>query len=299
MSFQIFSKVTVKENEPLRNHSSFHIGGNARLFASPYNEDELRGLLDFANKENIPYFVIGKGSNIIFSDAGFSGLIISMSHFCENKMSIRENFLLCSGGALLQTVLEYAKEHSCGGLEFLTYIPGTIGGAIMRNASFKTEGKLTSMSEVVKSVSVIDIKDNGLRHIQRQDLSFGYRTCNLIGIIIEAELSVYPRERKEIENDINNNYNYRKKYHDMSFPSGGCIFKNPSQCEYTAGRLIDLCGLKGFSVGGAKISDKHANFIVNYNKASSSDVMKLIDIVRLAVRKKFSIDLELEIEYVE
>ena len=299
MSFQILSKITVHEDEPLACHTTFHIGGNARFFAYPHNEEELRGLLDFAIKEDIPFFVIGNGSNILFSDTGFPGLIISMRRFSEKKYVVTEHSLVCSAGALLQNVIEYAKEHARGGLEFLTYIPGTVGGAIMRNTSFRGEGTMKAMSDIIQRISVIHTSGGDITYMNRDALSFTYRSCKSVtGIIIEAELNVYPRDRKEIEDEINKNYNYRMRWHDMSYPSGGCIFKNPLYCEYTAGQLIDFCGLKGYIVGGAKISDKHANFIVNYNSASARDVLQLIDIARSTVRKQFSIDLDLEMEYV-
>ena len=207
MSFQILSKITVHEDEPLACHSTFNIGGNALFFAYPHTEEDLRGLLDFARKEDIPSFVMGNGSNILFSDTGFPGLVISMRHFCEKKYVITEESFVCSGGALLKSVLSYAKEHARGGLEFLTLIPGTVGGAIMRNASFRGGGTSRAMSDVVRRVSILDSPDGDVKHVNREALLFTYRACkNLAGIIIEAELSVCPRDEKEIQDEKNKNY---------------------------------------------------------------------------------------------
>jgi UDP-N-acetylmuramate dehydrogenase len=299
MSFQLHSKITVFENEPLGKHTSFKIGGNALLYAEPLLRQELFDLCSFAQEEDLPVCIIGNGTNVLCADEGYPGLVVSMRKFETDLFSCDDTSVHCSSGITTASLVHKAKEYSCGGFSFLAWIPGTLGGAIMRNASYKMNGVLTSIGDILQSVSVFDPVTQEVKIVKKDALIFSYRRCSGVsGIILDVSLSGVSRTVQLIDDEIAESLQYRKNHQDIKSPSVGCIFKNPNTSNYTAGQLIDMCGLKGETVGGARISDTHANFILNVNHATARDVLSLIELIKQKVNQKFGINLELEVEYI-
>jgi UDP-N-acetylmuramate dehydrogenase len=274
----------IKENELLKNHSTFRIGGPAKYFIIAKNKEEILEAIDFAQKKNLPYFVFGGGSNILFRDEGFEGVAIKIQNI---KFKIKNNTIIAEAGVLLSRLVEAAREANLSGLEWAVGIPGTIGGAAVDNAG--AFGK--SISESITRVVTLDKEYNN------QECGFEYRNSkfknlNNKEIILEVELKLKPGNKEKIEEEIKKNLEQRKN-RITSYPSIGCIFKNPK--PLAAGSLIDQCGLKGLRVGDAQISEIHANIIINRGNAKSNDVLSLIEICKQKVREKFKVELEEEI----
>lgn len=297
MHSHLQSKVTLLDNEPLSRHSTFRIGGPALFFASPQTREEIKELVDFAEQEDLPVFVLGGGSNVLFADRGFPGLVIGMGQCEKDLCEGKERTVVCAAGMPLSRVVTCMRDAGLSGLEFLYCIPGTVGGAIKQNASYGG----VSVADCLERMTVFDMRKREQRSISRADIDFDYRICRSLGthdIILDATFRVFPDEASAIALRLQNNVAYRKKFHDMSYPSLGCIFKNPVLNDLSAGQLIEQCEMKGYAVGDARVSDIHANYIVNVGRASADDVLTLIDIIRRRVKETYAIDLTLEIEYV-
>lgn len=290
---EIIKKGFVEEQFPLKNCSSFGIGGDARFFVSPASIDELFNLVEFAEKNNLKYKIIGNATNILFGDNGFNGLIISTKKISSCAL-VSDTSIFASAGTMLSSLINFALSNSLGGLEFAVGIPGTVGGALVMNAGAGG----SEISKITKSVTVIENGD--IRVLDSKDLQFGYRTSyfktHKSAIILFAEFEFNESTKKEIEEKIQKNLNRRLQTQPKN-KSAGCVFK---KCGDTpAGLLIDQAGLKGTRVGDALISEVHANFIVNTGNAKAEDVKKLINLTKEVVYKKFNKELELEIEIIE
>lgn len=283
----------VLENESLAKHTTFQIGGPAKYYFRASNTEELTRAIQLAIKFNLPYFVLGKGSNILVSDKGFKGLVIEAHNQNLEIDTDRELVFVDSGVLLNQLVIEVAQG-GLSGLEFGAGIPGTIGGAIRGNAgAFGGE-----MSQVVKKVKTLDSQGQEKEYSQK-DCQFGYRESifkHNQDIILSAELKLHKGDKETINQTIQKNLEQKKQTQDYQYPSSGCIFKNPS--GQSAGTFIDKLNLKGFKVGQAMISKKHANFIVNLGGAKAEDIVMLISIIKQKVRDNLGIQLMEEIQYV-
>jgi len=285
-------KGRIRLAEPLKDHTYFKIGGPAKFFIEPQDPNDLKLLLSLVKRYNFPIFVIGRGSNLLISDKGINGVVLRLNAPWFNKLSYKDNYLEAGSGALLSRVVLFAKGHGLSGAEFLAGIPGTVGGALAMNAGIAQDNR--SIAELVESVTVMDYRGNR-KILNKKDIRFGYRTSSLSKYIILSALIKLNRKNKEQINDKIKAYlKYRKLTQDLSKPSAGCIFRNPT--GNSAGRLIDLCGLKGKRIGGAGVSLKHANFILNLENAAARDVLQLTDLIKKEVRKKFNIDLKPEIK---
>jgi len=245
-----------------------------------------------AKKSNLPFFILGGGSNILVSDKGYNGLVIKIKN---QKSKIKNNRILAEAGLALNRLVELSLKNNLTGMEWAVGIPGTIGGAIYGNAgAFKK-----SMKDLIKEVEVFDTKDEKIKIFKNKDCKFGYRDSifkkkkNLI--ILSASLQLKKGKKMKIKEKIKRYLNYRKETQPLNFPSAGSIFKNPK--NFYAGFLIEKCGLKGKRIGNAKISEKHANFIVNLGNGKAKDVKKLIKLIKKKVKNKFKIELEEEIQY--
>jgi UDP-N-acetylmuramate dehydrogenase len=290
MNLRKNSKTKIRIGEPIRNHTTFKIGGRAKFFIEPKDTDELRFSLAFAKNNKLPVFVIGAGSNILVGDKGIPGVLLRLSSPDFKKIYRKGSHLYAGSGAWLGKIVKFSKDYGLSGAEFLAGIPGTLGGALAMNAGVKAR----SMGCIAQEVSVMDYSGK-IKNLRKKDLRFGYRKSNLSKyIILSAILKLKKSDKHRIRERIDEYVNYRKVTQDLSRPSAGCIFKNPH--GDSAGRLIDLCGLKGKRVGDAAVSLKHANFILNLKRASCADVLKLMGIVRKTVNKKFKIDLAPEIK---
>lgn len=279
------------ENKPLSTLSTFGIGGLARFFTEVRTIPELQDTIQEAKRQNIPYWVVGKGSNSLFNDRGFNGLVIA------NKIDFLDSstpglFRAGAGYSFSLLGVQTARQ-AWSGLEFASGIPASVGGAVFMNAG--ANGKETCET----LVSVDYVTEEGIHLlIPRSEIQFGYRTSSfqqMNGVIAAASFQLVPSaEARTKQIEI---VNHRKKTQPLAEKSAGCIFRNPD-CGH-AGALIDQAGLKGVQVGGAQVSEIHANFIINSNNAKAEDVTTLIKLIKEQVRKKTGIELESEVRVVD
>ena len=286
-------KGKVKYNEPLKRHTSFRIGGAAKFFIQPDDLADLKMALVQLKKGGVRPYIIGKGSNILALDRRLNLGVINLSSAYFKRLRVTGNKLVAAGGASLKDLLSLSKERGLSGLEFLAGIPGSLGGSLIMNAG--SQGQ--SIGDLVIQVKVMNY-NNQIRILRKEDLNFGYRKSNLAKyIILEAALRLSKSTKGEVSKRIRKYLISRSKEQDYQHPSCGCFFKNPK--GYSAGRLIDMCGLKGKQVGGAAVSNRHANFIVNLRDAKSSDVLKLASLAIKKVHDKFNINLEPEVKILQ
>lgn len=292
-------KGKVRLREPLKNHTTFKIGGPANFFIEPDNPDDLRLLLGHAKQHNLPIFVMGKGSNLLVSDKGISGVVARLSAPYFNRLSCKDSYLCAGSGVLLGRVVVFAQKHGLSGAEFLAGIPGTVGGALAMNAGISekvrgSQATVHSMGDLIEKVTVMDYAGN-IKTLNKEEIKFGYRQSSLSKYIILSTLMKLKKAgKKQIKGKIKSYLEHRKLSQDLSKPSAGCIFRNPA--GHSAGKLIDLCGLKGKRIKGAAVSLKHANFILNIKGAGFRDVRELMDCIRNKVNSKFNINLTPEIK---
>ncbi len=287
--FEVLGK-KVKRNQILAPFTSFRVGGPARFFVEADNIYDLKAALKIAQQFNFPWFILGRGTNILVSDNGFDGLVLRLSSGFSRF--IVEGERIVSGAAVpLPELVLGALTNSLEGLDFAVGIPGSVGGAVKMNAG--AFGK--EIGSLVNRVTVLD-SSLELKNLYRSELTFGYRSSSVKGVILEAELMLKRGEEKKIKDQMEMNFRLRKKNQPQGCFSAGSIFKNPPGDK--AFRLIESAGAKGLKVGGAMVSPQHANFIVNLGKASSADIYSLIKEVRERVWNKHNILLELEIELV-
>lgn len=280
----------VKLEEAMSRHTSFKVGGNAQIFVEPKDEEALKRLLELINTEKINYYVIGNGSNMLVSDKGYKGIIISMLKFTSPSLIENESITI-SAGKTLKELTELACENSLSGLEFAYGIPGSVGGAVFMNAGAYDK----EIKEVLDKVKVMD-KEGKVLSLNAGELDLSYRHSNIEEkgyIVLEAKFNLKKADKAAIWEKMQELMARRIDKQPLNFPSAGSTFKRPEGCF--AGKLIDDAGLRGYSIGGAKVSDKHCGFIVNAGKASADEVYSLIAYVRLKVKEKFDVQLEPEI----
>ncbi len=274
--------------EPLSRHTSFKIGGSASVWVEPLDVEDLMSVLEFLKGKKVPFLVLGSGTNVLVRDGGFGGVLISMKKFSE--MMVRENCIAAGGGAGLGKVLEKALEAELTGLEFAAGIPGTVGGAVVTNAG----GRTGEIGGLVRKVTVLGM-ERGMLSLSGKELGFAYRSCSLDTeiIVIKVEIELCGGKKDEIKDRMDEVLGHKKKTQPLDCPCAGCIFKNPG--GRSAGGLIESAGLAGKEIGDARISTKHANFIVNLGRAKASDVICLMEMVETKIFERFGIKLEREI----
>ncbi|MBI3317200.1 MAG: UDP-N-acetylmuramate dehydrogenase [Candidatus Omnitrophica bacterium] len=302
MNLRTALKTPLRQGVSLSQYSTMQVGGPSRYFASPETEEELFELLDFARREKMPWLVIGKGSNMIFPDEGYAGLVISFLHYEQNKIcfDLKEDSVTAGAGIFLYRLVLAARDQGLGGIEFLCNVPGTVGGAVIMNAGFsRFPGQVNEAGDVLAEVEVLG-EDGKKERWFKKDLVFSYRQSNLNGkIVLAAKFQLWKRRRKDIEREIRANFDFRNSKQDLRFPSSGSIFKNPPKPLPAAGQLIDRLGLKGKRVGGAVVSEKHANYIINAGGAKSSDIVELIRRIQKLVLDATEVSLETEVRIIE
>jgi len=285
--------IEIKKNELLKNYSIFKIGGPADYFVSVKDKEEFLEAVNFARDKKIPYFIIGGASNILFGDEGYRGLIIQ-SQF--SGISYKDSVITVGSGVLLSQLLNFCIQNDLSGLEWAIGIPGTVGGAIVDNSGAYGH----SISENVISVFAIDA-DGNIKRYDKDDCLFTYRESRFkkqkisegkMDFILEAGFQFLKKGRAEIMEEIQKNLLQRKD-RIPAHPSVGCIFKNPK--PQSAGRLIEMCGLKGKRIGDVMISNEHANIMINLGDGTAKDVLELIQLCKEAVKKNFNIELEEEV----
>lgn len=279
----------VRLNEPLALHTWLKVGGLAQMFAEPHSMEELEHLVKLAHQQGVPVRMLGSGSNLLIRDEGVSGLIIKLTGEAFQAIDVEGPIIRAGGAALLSNVISQSVSAGLAGLESLVGIPGTIGGAVKGNSG----GRHGEIGDFVRSIEVLTSQGE---HFSRSgdELSFEYRFSGISELVIlSVELELKPGDIDVITRRMRQLWITKKASQPFSFQSAGCIFKNPR--GLSAGALIEQSGLKGTRVGGAEVSDRHANFIVTHSGATSTDVLNLIDLIRSRVREKQSIDLETEI----
>ncbi|UCB56590.1 MAG: UDP-N-acetylmuramate dehydrogenase [Candidatus Omnitrophota bacterium] len=286
-------KAEVRLKEPLNIHTTLRIGGPADAWAEPQDYSELKELVCNCRRRKISYFVIGRGSNILVSDKGFKGMIISLSAPCFSGIRVEKNRIFCGAGLPLAKLIRQAQKKGWAGWEALAGIPASVGGALIMNAG---RGKKT-IGNLVRGVTVMD--RNGKTHLlKKAQVKFGYRQSNLDKyIVLGAEFALKEKSPEEIRENITAVLKEKRRKQHLNRKNAGCIFKNPTH-RLTAGEMIEACGLKGRERGEAEISKKHANFIINRANAASSDIFYLMDLAQRKVQKKFGVLLEPEIRII-
>ncbi len=283
----------ILENVVLKNYTTYKIGGTAKVMIFPKNIEDLVELIKYIKIKNIKYFVLGNGSNVIFSDKEFDGIIIKLD--CFDDIEIKKDVITAGAGAsLMKTALKSARE-GLTGLEFATGIPGTVGGAVYMNAgAYKSD-----MGYVVKKVQVLT-PDLKVITMVNKELDFHYRTSFLKRhkgyICLQATIKLQKGNKDLISEVITERKKRRVESQPLEYPSAGSVFRNPK--DMFAGKLIEDLGLKGLIKGGAQISNKHANFIVNIGNANAQDVYDLIHFVKETVKQEYDIELKEEQEFV-
>lgn len=279
-------------DEPMDIHTSFKIGGKADIFIKPKNIDELIFILNTCKDKNIPYYIMGNGTNLLVKDNGFRGVIIQLFKNWKD-ISLKNNTITAQSGALLSAVSNFALKNSLTGLEFASGIPGTLGGAVCMNAG-AYDGE---MKDVI--LSAVLLKNNEIIEMSCDELKFEYRksiiqTENMI--VLSASIKLNNGNYNEIKEKIQDLNKRRNEKQPIEIPSAGSTFKRPE--NYFAGKLIMDSGLKGFSIGGASVSDKHCGFVVNKGNARAKDVIELIEYIKHTVKNKFNVVLEPEIRII-
>ncbi len=281
---------TITYEASLQAYTSFRIGGPAEVLVEPADVDDLCRVVAQARAERIPIFTVG-GTNLLVRDGGIRGLVLSL----RQLKAIRQepgSVLYAEGGVGMPTLIGYAIRRSLAGLEWGAGIPGTVAGCVVMNAGTR----LGEMKDSVKAVRMVDLRGRVV-DIPAADIPFSYRRAHLPrGIVAGVWLQLKSGAQAQIEKTVKDYLQYRKHTQPLTLPSAGCVFKNPPQDS--AGRLVDVAGLKGARVGDAQVSEKHANFMVNVGHARAADVLALIKKVRAGVKKVSGITLELELKVV-
>ncbi len=281
----------VKTNEVLKGYTSFKIGGPAECLVEIDTVQQLTDVSQYLKREKVPYYVLGNGSNTLFSDEGYEGVVLHLGRKID-EIRVEGNLIYAEAGAMLVSVSQTAQKNGLTGLEFAAGIPGTVGGGVVMNAG-AYDGE---MKHVVKRVRAVSPKGE-ICELNNEELKFGYRYSILRGtgyVVTDVVFELKPGDKEEILAKMNDFNARRREKQPIELPSAGSTFKRPE--GYYAGQLIMEAGLRGFTIGGAKVSEKHCGFIVNTGNATSSDVRDLIGEVQKRVKEKFGVDLEPEIE---
>lgn len=278
--------------EPMSRHTTFRVGGEAECLIQIKEEEELIKLVPYLNQIGQKYFILGNGSNLLVGDKGYRGIIISLGGGM-NKIEVDGNRICVQAGALLSQTAIAAREAGLSGMEFAVGIPGSIGGGIVMNAG-AYDGE---MKQITESVKVMDVEGRILT-LDNETMEFGYRTSiikNRPFIVLEAVLRLQTGDKEKIQQKMDELMAKRISKQPLNFPSAGSTFKRPE--GYFAGKLIMDAGMRGYSIGGARVSDKHCGFIVNTGTATAADIKEVIEEVQERVKERFRVILEPEVVF--
>lgn len=279
-------------DEPMKKHTTFRIGGPADYYICPHTPEEIREVISVCREEQIPWFIIGNGSNLLVSDSGYRGAVIQI-YKNLNVVECRDNIIHAQAGALLSQIAAQALRCSLAGFEFASGIPGTLGGAVTMNAgAYGGE-----MKDVIKSATVLT-QDGQILTLPVEELKLGYRTSIIKSesyIVLEAEIELEAGDQMQIRAHMEELSEKRRSKQPLEYPSAGSTFKRPE--GYFAGKLIMDAGLRGFQVGGAQVSEKHCGFVINTGNATAADVIGLIHEVQKKVEEQFGVKLEPEVRF--
>ena len=294
---EIIDEQRISRNELMSKHTTFKIGGSADLYVKVLSTIELQEVLKIAKKHNIPIYIIGNGSNLLVKDKGIRGIVIQIGMENYTIDSTEEGIIVkVEAGVKLAMLAQKLLQKEVEGFEFASGIPGTIGGAVKMNAgAYGSE-----MCNIIETTRYIDIKDGKIKELTNEEQKFGYRKSifsnNKEYIILETTLKLKKGNVEEIKEKMQEYANLRKEKQPINYPSAGSTFKRGN--DYITAKLIDECGLKGYSIGGAQVSELHAGFLINKENATATDVLKLVEYVEQKVYEKFSIKIELEMEVI-
>ncbi len=283
----------IEENEALKNHTTYKVGGISSAIIYPENVEQLKKLIKYIKDNNIKYKIIGNGSNLLFSDKPYNGIIIKLNNL--NDLIINGNVVIVGSGYQIIKLSIICANKGLSNLEFASGIPATVGGAIHSNAgAYNSE-----MADILEEVTVLD-NDLNIITLKNKECGFSYRHSlfkdNSDYIILSAKIIMKEANKEDILKLIEERKKRRIDSQPLEYPSAGSVFRNPE--GLSSWKLIDNLGLKGYSVGGAKVSEKHANFIINYNNASASDIKNVIEYVQNKVKENYNIELKVEQEFV-
>lgn len=289
---EIVEEKNVFIDEPMRKHTYFKVGGPADILVLPETIEQVIGLLKLCISKEIPHHIIGNGSNLLVKDGGIRGVVIKLCSL--NQIEVEEDKITAMCGVLLSEVSKSALQNSLTGFEFACGIPGTIGGAVTMNAgAYGGE-----MVDVIETALVLDEQCN-LKILTNEELELGYRTSAVMKynyIVLKVTIKLKQGEYEEINGRIKELTAKREEKQPLEYPSAGSTFKRP--VGFFAGKLIQDSGLKGKSLGGAAVSEKHSGFIINKNNASAKDILDLINLVQNTVKEKFGVELHTEVRII-
>ena len=284
-------KERIKKDYPLSEFTTFKTGGKAKIIVFPENIDEVKKILKISSEYGIKTVFLGNGSNVLISDDGIDGIVIITS--LMKNIGIENGYIFAECGVKISSLLKFLILNKKGGLEFLAGIPGTVGGATFTNSGLKKEW----ISKRIKKVDVLD-KEGNILSLKDSSLKFSYRKSNLEGYFIwKVYLELMKKNEEKIKEEIKKFIIMRKKKQPIGERCAGSVFKNLENGIF-AGKIIENCGLKGYRIGGAKVSEKHANFIINTGNATSSQIYSLIKLIQKIVKEKYNIELETEIKLI-
>jgi UDP-N-acetylenolpyruvoylglucosamine reductase len=292
LAARVSRATVIRRDEPLAKHTTMRIGGPADVYVEPASEEDLAGVVKFCGGRNVPFFVLGRGSNLLVRDGGVRGVVICLAHPHFSKIEIVGERLHCGAGAKLKNVSVEAKRNNLSGVEFLEGIPGSVGGALRMNAGAMGAATFGAVESFRFMDYAGEIHERGAGEVPVE-----YRACPLLKnhIALGTVFKCTPMPRAEIEQRMMA-YSEKRWESQPAAPSAGCIFKNPETIP--AGKLVDELGLKGARVGGAMVSAEHGNFIVNDGKATARDVLELISILQAKAKAERGIELHTEVEII-
>ncbi|MDZ5725253.1 UDP-N-acetylmuramate dehydrogenase [Acetobacterium sp. K1/6] len=285
----IMATENIKKNEPMKNHTSFQVGGPADLFLMPQSREELKAVLEICKKSEKPVYIMGNGSNLIVRDKGFSGIIINTKAL--NQVKKVGETLIAEPGISLKDLAKVALKEKLTGLEFASGIPGSLGGAVTMNAG-AYDGE---MKGIIKSITVIT-EDGSLKSIPGEQCNFAYRTSILQQhhwVLVSVELALKNGDYQAIEERMLDLNTQRETKQPLEYPSAGSTFRRPE--GYYAGKLVQDAGFRGYTLGGAQVSEKHSGFVINKGGASAADILNLIGAIQAGVKEKFGVELKTEV----
>ena len=288
---QIIDKERVLIDEPMKKHTTFRVGGNADYFVMPRTTQEVQQVVALCKNENLPYYILGNGSNLLVGDKGYRGVIIQI-YKEMNEITVEGDCIRAQAGALLSKVGSVALEARLAGFEFAAGIPGAVGGAVVMNAgAYGGE-----MKDILASATVLT-EDGNVLTLKNEELELGYRTSIIAKrnyIVLEAEYQLQRGDKTEIRAKMDELKKQRVTKQPLEYASAGSTFKRPE--GYFAGKLIQDAGLRGFQVGGAQVSEKHCGFVINKGDATAADIVELMNQVSEKVYQEFGVTLEPEVK---
>ncbi|MGL4773167.1 MAG: UDP-N-acetylmuramate dehydrogenase [Clostridium sp.] len=289
---EAYEENQIELNAPMKNLTYFKVGGPADIVLNPSSKDQLIETVKICKDNNLPYYIIGNGSNLLVKDGGIRGVVIKLSAL--DNISVDGSKITAESGALLKDVSSKAVENELTGFEFACGIPGSVGGAVFMNAG-AYDGE---MSYVIESAEVVD-KHGNLFVLDKEELDLSYRSSKVMKeglIVVSATFKLQRGKQDDIRYKVNDLTKKREDKQPLEYPSAGSTFKRP--VGYFTGKLIQDAGLKGFSIGGAAISEKHSGFVINKGGATAKDILDLIAYIQKVIKEKYDVDLHTEVRII-